>query len=69
MKKFLFDAFMASIAVGGLSYDIFQMIEKLMELQYGNATYFAVLALIQAIFSGYFWGCTDADLKRMFPTK
>ncbi|MBR1605695.1 MAG: hypothetical protein IJ660_06285 [Alphaproteobacteria bacterium] len=69
MKKFIFDAIMASISVGGLSYDIFQMIEKLMELQYSTTVYFAVLAVFQSFFAGYFWGCADADLKKIFPNK
>ena len=69
MKRFIFDAVMASISAGGLSYDLYMMIVKLVELEYSFAAFFAVFALIQTFFTGYFWGCTDADLEKMFPNK
>ena len=68
MKKFIFDAVMASISVGGLSYDIFKTIEKLIEGQYALASFFAIFALIMSFFTGYFWGCADADLEKIFPS-
>jgi hypothetical protein len=67
MKRFIFDAIMASISVGGLSYELYLMIEKLIEQQYGTSIFFACLALIMCFFTGFFWGCVDADLEKMFP--
>ena len=68
MKRFIFDAVMASISAGGLSYELYLVIEKLVEQQYGSSIFFAILALIMSIFTGYFWGCADADLKKIFPS-
>ena len=65
MKKFIFDALTASISTGGLAYDLFKMIEKLIELDYSSAAFFAAFAILQTFFTGYFWGCADADLEKI----